>query len=394
MLCRRLVALAVALFCALSLATAGPAAADERDWVRRLNRWRGEYGTSAVTAEDPLSRALDRHVRYMLAVRQATHEQNPSHPAYSPAGARAAQRSILRLSWQTKRPARPHRLIDRWLASPFHALAMLDPRLQASGFAVGTRKGYVASGLDVLAGRAPQRGRTEPLRRWPSPRTTWLPQLDYRATERPDPLSFCPARYREAEPDGRPLVGLPLILSLGAGNELSAQPTVALSSGGQELGVCVVTEHSGAGDAAGTATAGLTRGILAGQHSILIVPRRPLERGRSYRVAVQLADRRIVWSFRTGSDRPAPAFWPLRRGTGDGRAVALTAFVDGADLSRPPPLALEARRPKGRWRVLAVRKLSQRGQLTFRVSPRMTTRYRVHTVEPRPRRSRVLTVRR
>ena len=119
------------LLCVLSAGSqAGAASSPSPEAaVEQLNAWRSMVGVTPAVHDVALSRQCRRHASYFR--RNPTrygHRQEPSLPGYTEAGDRAARSSVLAYH------EAPTAGIAPWEPAPYHRMALLDPRLAASGF--------------------------------------------------------------------------------------------------------------------------------------------------------------------------------------------------------------------------------------------------------------------
>lgn len=126
---------ASALLTALAGVLACPAtgrAASETDperAVEQLNALRASVGVSPVAYDDVLSRGCKKHAKYHhLNPTRRLHSEDPAAPGYTKAGDRAARASVLVYG------AEAGQALSAWESAPYHRMAVLDPRLVASGF--------------------------------------------------------------------------------------------------------------------------------------------------------------------------------------------------------------------------------------------------------------------
>ena len=97
--------------------------------VAQLNALRAGVGVSPVTYDDSLSRGCKKHATYhRLNPTQRLHSEEPALAGYTKAGDSAARSSVLVYD------ADPSAVLDAWVSAPYHRMALLDPRLVASGF--------------------------------------------------------------------------------------------------------------------------------------------------------------------------------------------------------------------------------------------------------------------
>jgi hypothetical protein len=210
----------IALLCALlglGIMASLPAAAPSRvhltptpvasaPWLVRLNQWRTSTGLSTLTENSVWSQGDYDHSLYMVKNDLVTHYETPGVPYYTTAGDAAAQNGNIEVSATTS--TTDTYAIDWWMAAPFHAMGMMDPRLTQTGFGSyrEVKSGWDAGfTLDTIRGNSfqggsypvyfPGNGSTEPL-------TTYF------GGEYPDPLQAC-------KPYTAP-TGLPIFIEIGS----------------------------------------------------------------------------------------------------------------------------------------------------------------------------------
>lgn len=97
--------------------------------VAQLNALRASVGVSPVAYDDVLSRGCKKHAKYHhLNPTRRLHSEDPAAPGYTKAGDRAARASVLVYG------AEAGQALSAWESAPYHRMAVLDPRLVASGF--------------------------------------------------------------------------------------------------------------------------------------------------------------------------------------------------------------------------------------------------------------------
>jgi hypothetical protein len=121
-----LLAAAAPAFAAAGYAASVPA---PEAGVAQLNALRAGVGLSPVTYDDTLSRGCKKHATYhRLNPTQRLHSEDPALAGYTKAGDSAARSSVLAYG------ADPDAVLGAWTSAPYHRMALLDPRLVASGF--------------------------------------------------------------------------------------------------------------------------------------------------------------------------------------------------------------------------------------------------------------------
>jgi hypothetical protein len=97
--------------------------------VDELNVWRALVGVEPVTLDDGLSAGCRNHASYLRVNPLARgHAESTSAPGYSAAGDLAARTSVLAYG-----PG-PVTGPEVWEPTPYHRMALLDPRLSTTGF--------------------------------------------------------------------------------------------------------------------------------------------------------------------------------------------------------------------------------------------------------------------
>ncbi|MDP1849143.1 MAG: CAP domain-containing protein [Solirubrobacteraceae bacterium] len=97
--------------------------------IDQLNAWRSMVGVPPVAHDASLSRQCRSHASYYrLNPTERGHREKPSLPGYSESGDRAARASVLAYE------EAPTAGVAPWEPAPYHRLALLEPRLAASGF--------------------------------------------------------------------------------------------------------------------------------------------------------------------------------------------------------------------------------------------------------------------
>ena len=115
----------------LASPASGPAASipDPATAVAALNAMRAATGLSPVAYDDTLSRGCKKHAKYHhLNPTQRVHSEDPALAGYTRAGDSAARSSVLVYG------AQPDAVLRAWESAPYHRMALLHPRLVASGF--------------------------------------------------------------------------------------------------------------------------------------------------------------------------------------------------------------------------------------------------------------------
>ena len=293
---RPVVAQTLAISGVVSAATFQPAQAQSgAHWLDIANAYRTSVGLTALGSDPAMQGGVEKHVEYLSATGSLQHGESVAHPLYTPEGHQAGQQSVLG-GW-TGGERSDRELIDGWMAAPFHAIHLFEPRLQRVAYAsVRGRTGNKlpsAAVMNIIGGIGPKvvadktivfpgRGSLVPL-------TTFT-------VETPDPLTHCPGY---GAPAGLGLIAMFPKPVVGA--------TATVTANGQPLENCVIDTGYRNPDPTSQNT---VRSILGQKNAVVVMPRQPLVPGTSYEVTVLAGDQQVTWAFMaaaTGTDLPAPA---------------------------------------------------------------------------------------
>lgn len=270
------------------------AAPSPGDWLAYLNAYRAAAGLPPVS-ENPAWSAGDRkHAAYIVKNDAIQHTEDPRNRWYTPEGRTAAGQSNLAVSYDRDRTDRW--AIDSWMQSPFHAIGLLDPRLTRVGFGSyreTDRELRMGAALNVVAGIDHTRIPVYPVF-WPGNGAT-VPLRQHRGEE-PSPLSSCPGYTAPS--------GLPIIVQVGPGSVTPRVSATSLTQDGRALEHCVIDETTYSNP--DRAQQKIGRSILGARDAIVLIPRRPLESGATYKAAVTVNGRTHRWSFKIHSSAQAP----------------------------------------------------------------------------------------
>jgi uncharacterized protein YkwD len=258
------------------------------EWLDYLNYYRGLADLPPLTEDTEWSLGSQFHARYTVKNDILIHNEDLNNQWYTPEGRDAAQSGNLMASYDVE--SNDQHAIDVWMQAPFHALGILDPRLQKVGF--GSYR-EADGGLQMGATMDVLRGRGEiPLAihfpiMWPA-KGAVVP-LSYYWGEYPDPLTSCPGYTSPS--------GLPIILQVGSG---ALDPVVNSHIFLQDktpLENCVFTESTYANP--DQEAQDLGRAILDYRDAIVLVPREPLASGTTYTVSMVVDGISYTWTFET-----------------------------------------------------------------------------------------------
>jgi uncharacterized protein YkwD len=267
-----------------------------RGWLDLLNHYRAMSALGALSENSELSTNMAAHTHYLLAnftqnirdggsIPQA-YDEDPSRPGYSAKGAAQAHNS--QLAWGCS-SFDAGRQIDRWIASPFHRMAMLNPGIAEASFGSASDGGCWVAALRLPPPAERVIAYPHPIEFPPSGNVI---SLGWRDFESPDPLSSCAGYDASA-------VGLPLTLQLGYlyDTKLSAH---SLTRDGRPVEHCTFDAHTYVNPNSYTQEYGRWQLHRAG--AIVIVPRSPLQDGR-YEVSITSNARTYNWTVQVAEPR-------------------------------------------------------------------------------------------
>jgi hypothetical protein len=299
--------LAIAVLPSGSAPKASPVHVDARPaassgWLDRFNTWRANAGQPALTEDATYSSGDYLHAVYMVQTGQITHSESTAYSQYTVAGDTAAQNSNLFVSGSTG--TTDEQAIDWWMGAPFHAMAMMDPRLSSTGFGSYRNSAYspwqMGAAVNVSQGNSqalgmytnpvffPGNGATEPL-------------TAYSGNESPNPQSACPGYS-----------GLPLFIEIG-GNVDTVAGAHTLTGNGSLLATCAI-------DSSNTSFTS----NLKWHGGVIVMPQAPLQSGVTYVVALTVNSVPYTWSFKVGAFLAVSGVTPDAGIAAGGTAVTIT----------------------------------------------------------------------
>ncbi|MFO0927284.1 MAG: CAP domain-containing protein [Gemmataceae bacterium] len=103
--------------------------------LEQVNRVRTAAGLPVVTLDDTLSEGCRKHAAYVIKNLDAPsvqglgiHDEDPKLPGYSKDGQRAGQNGVIAII------SDPLDSVDNWMATLYHRIPLLDPRLKRIGY--------------------------------------------------------------------------------------------------------------------------------------------------------------------------------------------------------------------------------------------------------------------
>ncbi len=279
-----------------SSSTAGAVA----PWLSAVNEYRTMAGVPPVRENPSLSAGDFAHARYLVKNGRSpedtategadAHNEQPGNPWFSVEGRRAAHSADVDQWWGTSRRDRPppRWAIEQWIASTWHRMAILNPRLSEVGYGEFCENGNCAAVLDVLSGlgtaRLTQAVAPAPVRFPPENATV---AMDSFGNEWPDPLTSCRGYTVPA--------GLPVTLQLGSMVPARLEAySLRRDSSTQILEACGFDAATYFNPVSTDQRAG--REALTELGAVAIVPRKPLQPG-TYHVEMTVNGQSYAWNF-------------------------------------------------------------------------------------------------
>jgi hypothetical protein len=276
----------------------------EPPWLAMLNRYRRMAQLKPVTRDPKLDAGDRAHVHYLFQNYAATirggaipglemHLETPGNPWYTAEGAAAGKHSdVDYVYWEGHTPAGVENFaIEDWIGGAFHRLPLLSPRLRAVGYDDRCDDHVCIAALNAQTDLEPAKV-GEP---YPVPVEFPAPGHEIDMTtfsqEWPDPLSSCPGYTRPTS--------LPITLQLGAFLPATMQSfaveRIDSGEGAVKLEACGFDLSNYNNPALSTeATA---RQVLKEHGAVVVIPRRPLVKGATYRVSITANGKPYQWTF-------------------------------------------------------------------------------------------------
>ncbi len=267
-------------------------------WLAELNRDRAAAGLSPVVEDPALSDGDLKHAKYMVMnyptpfqMGAAMHTEDSSKAGYTPEGLVAARGGNVAPAWYPPsplpQPPIPTLLfINGWLAGPFHRPTLLYPDLHKVGFGEFCKGRACAAGLygpESMRPVAEPVTFAQPLLFPPQKYPVALTDLP---TEWPDPITAC---LGYASP-----VGLPITIQIGT--RIDARLSLyALTQDSKPVEACGFDSTTYVNPTPHDQEHARTTLHLFGE--VVIIPRKPLERGATYEVSATVNDHPYQWSF-------------------------------------------------------------------------------------------------
>jgi uncharacterized protein YkwD len=248
-------------------------------WLNRLNAWRVSTGLSGLSENTTWSAGEYNHAVYMVKNDLMTHYETPGVPYYTAEGDIAAHKGNIQVSSTTS--STDDQVIDWWMEAPFHAMAMMDPRLTETAFGSYrmVKSGWQEGGtLDTTRGN-PFTGGRYPVY-FPGDGTT-EPLTTYTGGESPNPLQACTGYSAPT--------GLPVFVQVGGNVATTVGAVHSFTGNGVPLAHCVVDSNNTA-----------LGSYLTYRGAVVLIPKAPLASGVKYVVALTVNGKPYTWSFTIG----------------------------------------------------------------------------------------------
>jgi hypothetical protein len=257
-----------------------------QNWLAAVNYYRAQSGLPPVSEDTSLSQADALHARYSVENRNLIHSEDQSNRWYTPEGDQAARTS------NGAAVTSESNAVDQWMQAPFHALGILDPRLQRVGFGTYTDSGITngswntSAWLNVISGMGPLPARTRFPIVWPGENSSI--SITQHTGEVPEVIKTC---HGYSLP-----TGVPLIVELAPGASTTVTDS-KLEQNGVPVAHCTFDAPSfNYPDSAWQTEA---RNILSARNAVVIIPKKELAKGSQFRMTLTIGGQEISWSFRT-----------------------------------------------------------------------------------------------
>lgn len=259
------------------------------DWLQYVNRFRTEANLPPLLENTIWSLDSNQHSRYMTYTGNLGHTEDSASPYYTAGGKTAGENGNVAAGWVGSDPFKW--AFNYWMSAPFHAIPIIDPQLNSTGFAeyrdINGVQPLTAT-MDVRRGLgALPAGFTYPVMYPRDGGQTWV--LRYSLPEFPEALSTC-AGYVQP-------TGAPIILQIGDGSQVPNVTASALYRDGEYLAHCRFDETTFTHPNEYRQRS--ARLILDNRDAIVIIPQHPLLPNSTYSVRIDANGQTYTWSFRT-----------------------------------------------------------------------------------------------
>jgi len=265
-------------------------------WLEFVNYYRALASLPPVSEDPALSDGARKHAHYMILNNVVEpFEVSIDRQGYTPEGATAALNSLLLGS--TTSATTDEQALAYWMQGPFHALGILDPALQRTGFGSDRNPGgaiiQMAAALDIVSGldqSAVPPGIYPVL--WPDDAMTVSLRSYTQGTDAPEPLTSCPGYLSPT--------GLPILIQIGDGSVSIVSVTSSqILQGTSPVEHCVFTESTYTNPDSNMQARG--RAVLGARDAIVVIPRYPLVAGANYEVSLTVNGQFYQWTFTAGN---------------------------------------------------------------------------------------------
>jgi hypothetical protein len=274
------------------------APASATDWLTDFNRDRAAVGLQTVAEDSALSDGDLKHAKYVVmnyptrtALGEDMHSEDPSKPGYTAEGLAAARQSDVAPYWYNPSsapppPTTPSVFLNTWLTGPFHRPSILFPALHKVGFGEFCQDRACVAALNASEWHTPVAGPIPFAQAVVFPPEKYPVDLVRLQNEWPDPTSPC-SGY--AVP-----VGLPVTIQLGTNLEAKLS-SYAFSRDSKPVEACGYDSTTYVNPNPADQKRG--RDALRWNGQVVIIPKKPLDRGASYQVSATVNDHPYNWSF-------------------------------------------------------------------------------------------------
>ena len=257
------------------------------EWLVYLNQFRQIASLPPLVENPELSAGSYQHSEYMARNDNGiARTEKVDNPFFTEAGRQAALNGNIYATTDVN--ATYLWAMNFWMSAPFHAVQVLNPRLESVGYGnirddVGRVR--VAAVLDVQSGIGENYSVAYPITFPADGGETWI--LQQSLIEYPEPLTSCDGYSKPAGP--------PLIVQVGDGSTTPNVTDFALWRGGYQFEACLFDETNYMHPDPNAQARG--RAILDAQDAIVMIPKAPLAVGSNYTAQVWVNGELVEWSF-------------------------------------------------------------------------------------------------
>lgn len=266
----------------------GSSSTPSAEWLTYLNHFRAMAGLADLVENDELTFGSQAHARYMVINdKPIAHSERSDNPLFTAEGLRAAQNGNIFSTTQVN--AGHEWATNFWISAPFHLIRIIDPALSQVGYgdyneAVGNFHMSAVLDVSTMLGEVPD-SQNYPIYFPGEGAVTEI--VRHSLYEWPDPVDSCAGYTRPTGP--------PLIIQLGDGSLTPSVSGFTLAVDGVLVPACAFSETTYTNPDQYAQANG--RFLLGERDAVVILPRNPLQAGKTYTATVFANGQTFSWSF-------------------------------------------------------------------------------------------------